>query len=132
MSCKKWTIPGTARPLRSCGNRRTAPRRGRPARGNDSGGPSPVEPQYSIPEPYGTARNCCPSAAGVRLHGNPMPAGQGIARLRVVELLGGFPVREIVATLAVIAELALVRILVAGDAILGERKKGFGQILHLD
>lgn len=54
-----------------------------------------------------------------------MQSGQGIPRFRVIKLLGRFPVREIVATLAVIAELALVRIFVAGHAILREPKKGF-------
>ena len=54
-----------------------------------------------------------------------MRSGQGIPRFRVIKLLGGFPVREIVATLAVIAELALVRIFVADHAILRKPKKGF-------
>ena len=47
-----------------------------------------------------------------------MQAGQGIPRFRVIKLLGRFPVGEIMATLAFIAKLAFVRILVAGQAIL--------------
>lgn len=59
-------------------------------------------------------------------------AGQGIARFRVVELLGGLPIREVVAALAVIAELSLVWILVTGYAFLRQAPKRLGEVLHLD
>lgn len=47
-----------------------------------------------------------------------MQAGQGIARLRVVKLLRGFPIREIVAAQAIVAELPFVRIFVTRHAVL--------------
>jgi len=50
----------------------------------------------------------------------------------VIELLGRFPIREIVTTLAVIPELAFVRVLVTSDAILRQAEKRLGQILHFD
>ncbi len=59
-------------------------------------------------------------------------ACQGIARLGMVELFCGFPIREVVTTLAFVPKLALVRIFVARDAVLRQSKKGFGKILHLD
>ena len=53
------------------------------------------------------------------LASNPnMQACQGIARLRVVKLLRGFPIREIVAAQAIVAELPFVRIFVARHAVL--------------
>ncbi len=45
-------------------------------------------------------------------------AGQRVASLGMVELLRGFPIREVVAGLAFVSELTLVRILVAGNAVL--------------
>lgn len=45
-------------------------------------------------------------------------AGQWIARLRMIKLLRCFPILEVVAGLALISELALVRILVTRDAVL--------------
>ena len=59
-------------------------------------------------------------------------AGQRITRLRVIELLGGFPIHEIVALQAVVAELAFVRILVTGDALLRKAEERLGEILDLD
>ena len=42
-----------------------------------------------------------------------MQAGQGVSRLRVVELRGLLPVKHVVATLTIVAELPFVRIGVA-------------------
>lgn len=61
-----------------------------------------------------------------------MRSGQGIARFRVVKLLGRLPIREVVAALAVLAELSLVWILVASHTVLRQAKKGLREILHLD
>ena len=47
-----------------------------------------------------------------------MPAGQRIARLGMIKLLRRFPVRKAVALQAVVPEVALVRVLMAGHAIL--------------
>ena len=58
--------------------------------------------------------------------------GQRITRLRVIELLGGFPIHEVVALQAVVAELAFVRILVTGDALLRKAEERLGGIRHLD
>lgn len=44
-------------------------------------------------------------------------AGQGVACLGMIELLGGFPIVHIVAAFAVLPELPFVRILVASNAI---------------
>lgn len=52
-----------------------------------------------------------------------MKTGQGILRFGVVELLCLLPVIEIVATLAIRAELAFVGISMAGHAVLRERQK---------
>src|SRR5690349_21687974 len=59
-------------------------------------------------------------------------AGQGIARFRVVELLGSLPIREVVTALAVIAKLSLVWILVTPCTVLRQAKKGLREVLHLD
>ena len=61
-----------------------------------------------------------------------MRAGQGIARFRVVELLGRLPIHEVVTALAVIAELSLMWILVTGYAFLRQAPKGLGEVLYLD
>jgi len=59
-------------------------------------------------------------------------ASQEKARLGVIKLFGGLPIGEVVALQAVVTELALVRIFVAGDAILRKPKEGLGEILHFD
>ena len=51
--------------------------------------------------------------------------GQGIAGLRMIELFGGFPIREIVALQAVVAELSFVGIFVTCDAILRQAEERF-------
>ncbi len=58
--------------------------------------------------------------------------GQRVASLGMVKLLCRFPVREVVAGLALISELALVHVLVAGHAILRQSKKGLRDVFHLD
>lgn len=58
--------------------------------------------------------------------------GQRIARLRMVKLIRGFPIRKVVALQAVVAELALMHIFVARHAILRQSEKGPGEILHLN
>lgn len=58
--------------------------------------------------------------------------GQRVARFRVVELLGRFPIREVVALQTVVAELSFVRIFVARYAILGQSEKRLRKILHFD
>lgn len=52
-------------------------------------------------------------------------AKQRIFGLRVIELFGGFPIREVMALQAVVAELPLMRILVTRYAILGQAKERF-------
>ena len=59
-------------------------------------------------------------------------ASERIVRFGVVELLGCLPIHKIVAALAVVAELALVNVGVARDAILRESEERTGGILHLD
>ena len=59
-------------------------------------------------------------------------ARQRIARLRMVKLIRGFPIRKVVALQAVVAELALVHIFVARHAILGQSEKRSRKIFHLD
>lgn len=59
-------------------------------------------------------------------------AGQRIAGLRVIELLCGFPIREVVALQAVVAELAFVHIFVARYTILRQPEKGLRKIFHFD
>ena len=59
-------------------------------------------------------------------------ASQGIASLRVIELLGGFPVGEVVALQAVVSKLPLVRIFVTCHAFLRESEERSGKIFHLD
>ena len=51
--------------------------------------------------------------------------GQGIAGLRMVELLGGFPIREVVALQAIVSKLSFVGIFVACNAILRQTEEGF-------
>ena len=50
-------------------------------------------------------------------------AGQGISRFRVIKLLGGFPVRKVVALQAIVPELSLVWIFVTRHAILRQPKE---------
>ena len=50
----------------------------------------------------------------------------------MVELFCRFPIRKIVTSLAFVSELALVRVLVAGDTVLCQSKERFGDILHFD
>ena len=50
----------------------------------------------------------------------------------MVELLGGFPVREVVALQAVVPQLSFVRIFVTGHAFLREPEERFGKILHFN
>ena len=59
-------------------------------------------------------------------------AGQGVFCLGMIELLGLFPVHDIVAALAIRAELAFVYILVARLAILREAHVGTTQISLLN
>jgi hypothetical protein len=59
-------------------------------------------------------------------------SGQRIFCFRMVELLGLFPVGHIVAALAIGAELPLVYVLMAGDAILREAQKGLREVLLLN
>lgn len=52
-----------------------------------------------------------------------MQAGQRVAGLRMVELRGLLPVIHVMTTLAVVSELPLMRIGVAGQTIRGEPKE---------
>ncbi len=63
-----------------------------------------------------------------------MQAGQWITRFGVIELLGAdrLPVRGVVALRAVVAETALVRVLMTTDARLREAKEGAVQVFDLD
>ena len=61
-----------------------------------------------------------------------MQTGQRVAGLGVVEILRGFPIVDVVTALAVLSELALVRISVAGEAILREAKERFAGIFVFD
>ncbi len=58
-------------------------------------------------------------------------AGKRITRLRMIELLGSFPVLHIMATLAIFSELALMDIFVARNALLRETDIPLRQILAL-
>jgi hypothetical protein len=58
--------------------------------------------------------------------------GQGIFRLRMIEEWCGLPAIEGVATLAIITQLALMRIGVTRQADLRQSKKGLGKLFHLD
>lgn len=58
--------------------------------------------------------------------------GQRKPSLVVINFVRRFPVREIVALQAILPELSLVGILVAGNAILREPQKRLIEILHLD
>ena len=75
----------------------------------------------------GTSREVALLAGHLGVH-----SGQRILCLRMVELLGLFPVGHIVAALAVGAELSLVDVLMAGDAILREAQKGLREVLLLN
>jgi len=59
-------------------------------------------------------------------------AGQRVVGLRMIKLVRGFPIREVVAGLAFVSELALVRIFVAVNAVLCQSEKRFRRVLHLD
>ena len=61
-----------------------------------------------------------------------MQAGQRIPRVGVIEAADVFPVRSVVAALAVFAELALVKILVTGEASRREPEECFVQTLLFD
>jgi hypothetical protein len=50
----------------------------------------------------------------------------------MVKLLGRFPIGEVMTLQAIVSELALVHVLVAGHAILRQSEKGFRGIFHLD
>lgn len=50
-------------------------------------------------------------------------ARQRVAGLRMVELFGGFPIREVVALQAVVAELSFVGVFVTCDAILRQTEE---------
>ena len=58
--------------------------------------------------------------------------GEGIARFCVIEILGGFPVLNVVALRALTAELAFVRIVVARGAIGRKAEVGFREVVILD
>jgi hypothetical protein len=57
---------------------------------------------------------------------------QRIARFRVVELLRRFPVVDVVTALAIVSQLALVRVRVAGKAVLRQTEESFCQISVLN
>ena len=61
-----------------------------------------------------------------------MQTGQRVAGLGVVEVLRGLPIVDVVAALAVLSELAFVRIGVAGEAILREAEERFAGIFVFD
>ena len=67
------------------------------------------------------------SAGNLRVH-----ASQRIFCLRMIELLGLFPVRKIVAARAIVAKLAFVRIGVAGNAICRKSQIRSGEVLFLN
>lgn len=58
--------------------------------------------------------------------------GQRVASLGVVEIFRGFPVVDVVAALAIVSELAFVRIRVAREAILREAEKRLAEIFVFD
>src|ERR1700747_307173 len=59
-------------------------------------------------------------------------AGQRVASLGVIEPVCRFPVREVMTLQAIVSELALVHVLVAGHAILRQSEKGLREVFHLD
>ena len=63
-----------------------------------------------------------------------MHTGQGIARLRVIELLwaDGLPICRVVALRTIVAEAPLVRVLVAGDTGLRKPQEGAVQVFDFD
>ena len=65
------------------------------------------------------------------LHLHVLP-GQRIPRLAVIELGGLFPVNDVVALDAVLAQLPFVKILMARHAIGRQPKKSLCDVLHLD
>jgi len=58
--------------------------------------------------------------------------GQRIARLRVIKVLGRLPIVDVVAVLALISQLAFMRVCVAGKAILRQTKKSLRQVFVLN
>ena len=58
-----------------------------------------------------------------------MQTGQEVARLRMIEFLGSLPIGHVVTALAIIAELAFVRIGVAGSTIPRQPKERPGSVL---
>lgn len=50
----------------------------------------------------------------------------------MVELLGGFPIREVVALQAVVSKLSFVGVFVTGNAILRQTEERFGEVFHFD
>lgn len=70
----------------------------------------------------------CRSAGHIRLMtllaGNlDVEAGQRVASLGMIEPVCRFPIREVVTLQAIVSELALVHVLVAGHAILRQSEK---------
>jgi hypothetical protein len=59
-------------------------------------------------------------------------AGQRIAGLGVIELIGRFPVREIMTLQAIVSELAFVHIFVARHAVLRQTEERLRKIFHFD
>lgn len=59
-------------------------------------------------------------------------SGQRIFGFRVVELLGLFPIRDVMAALAIVAELAFVHVFMASRALLRKAHEGRGKIFLLD
>jgi len=59
-------------------------------------------------------------------------SSQGVAGLRVIELLCCFPIREVVALQAIIPQLPLVYVFVTRHTILRQSEKRLGKIFHLD
>jgi len=67
------------------------------------------------------------AAGNLRVH-----ASQRIFCLRMIELLGLFPIRKIVAPLAIVAKLAFVGVGVASNAICRKSQIGIGEVLLLN
>lgn len=61
-----------------------------------------------------------------------MHAGKRILRFRMIELFGLLPVRDVMAALAIIAELSLVNVLMATGALLGQAQERGGEIFILN
>ena len=58
--------------------------------------------------------------------------GQWISRLRVIEFLSRLPIRRVMATLAILAQLSFVIVHVARDAFLRQPQVGLAEIFILD